>query len=470
MRSRITPVILAGGVGKRLWPLSQDAMPKQFLPLLPDGRSTFQAALISASSDIFEPPIVITREEWRWIAIEQMHAIGCEAEFVLEPAQCGTALAIAVAAHVVKERHNGSLCLVLASDHTPRDQQLFEADCRSAAELAATSRIVLFGVAPDGPKPDYGYIEPGEALSGTYAYSVKRFIEKPSRTSAQKLVDAGCLWNSGNLLFDPAVMIDELQAIAPKITAKAKSAFDNAVERECALSLPKQTGDDLNFISIDYALLEKTARSVVVRASFGWSDLGTWRSIFDLGARDASGNVSSGKVRAIDTSDSLIFADGHAAAVIGLTNVAVIATRDATLVADLNQSSKIKELLAQTDAMPISVSEPTLTNRPWGWFERLGGGPNFQVKQIVVKPGAALSLQMHNHRDEHWTVVQGIGNITIGSETSRFAAGSNVYIPKQTIHRLSNVSDTDLIVIEVQTGSYLGEDDIIRFDDLYQRA
>jgi len=470
MTSRITPVILAGGAGLRLWPVSQHSMPKQFVELLPDRRSTFQAALDYASSKIFDTPIVMTREEYRWIAAEQARAMRREPEIVLEPTPCGTALAVAISAHIVRERRSGSLCLILASDHILQDHAQFEEDCRAAAEVAAKAHIVTFGIAPRHPNPDYGYIETGEVLSGGKGCRVTRFVEKPDRIDAERLIDSGCLWNSGNLLFDPTAMMHELEAITPSLATTARYAFDNVVDDGTALILPKHAGQGLNAISLDYALLEKTSRAAVVHASFGWSDIGSWDSIFNLGAKDPAGNVIVGEAHALDTGDSLVFSDGPVAAVIGLKDVAVVATPDKVLVSKLEQSSKIKEFLSRLEGSG-QVDAPTMqrVNRPWGWFARLGGGSNFQVKQISVRPGAALSLQMHYHRAEHWTVVQGIGEITIGTETNTFAAGSNVYIARETVHRLRNAADTELIVIEVQTGSYLGEDDIVRFEDLYQR-
>ncbi|WP_158553227.1 MULTISPECIES: mannose-1-phosphate guanylyltransferase/mannose-6-phosphate isomerase [Mesorhizobium] len=463
---RITPVILAAGVGTRLWPLSQVTMPKQFLPLLSDGRSTFQAAIGAVSGEMFGTPIVMTQEAYRWIATEQARAIGRAVEFVLEPPKCGTALAVSVAAHQAKAKRNGGLCLVLASDHNLQGQTLFEDDCRNAVKLAARSHIAIFGIEPDHPSSDYGYIELGQVLHVGKGYSVKRFVEKPDQPHAMELIRSGCLWNSGNMLFDTDAMIAELAKSAPNIAAAAQNALANAVDDNGALILPERAAQGLNAISIDYALLERTSRAAVVRASFGWSDMGTWQSVFDLGAKDPAGNVTAGQAHLIDTRDSLVFSDGRRTAVIGLNDVAVVATPQAILVADVKQSSKIKDLLPQlseTDAY-------ARTYRPWGWFERLGGGPNFQVKQLVVKRGAALSLQLHHHRDEHWTVVQGVGEITVGSDTGIFEAGSNVYIARESIHRLRNMGDAELIVIEVQTGSYLGEDDIVRFEDLYDRV
>lgn len=471
MKLRITPVILAGGTGERLWPMSRRSMPKQFLGFPPGDGSTFQTALRRVSSEMFEAPLVMTREEYRWIATEQIRAMGCHAEMVLEPADCGTALSVAVAARIIEKRRNGSLCLILASDQVSENQHQFEQDCRMAAECASQAHIVLFGIAPDNPNPNYGYIETGERISPGDGYRIKRFIEKPDPNHAETLIEAGCLWNSGNVLFDPAVMIDELEDIIPELASAAENAWDNADDDGDASILPRNAGQGLNAVSIDYAVLEKTSRAAVVRASFGWSDIGSWQSIYNLGAKDAAGNVEAGKVYSLDTRNSFIFSDGPVTAVIGLNDVAVIATSNALLVSTLNQSSRVKEIAASlASAGRAGLSAETRTGRPWGWFERLGSGANFQVKQIVVKPGAALSLQMHHHRDEHWTVVQGIGEITIGLETNTFPAGSNVYIPKETIHRLRNVADSDLIVIEVQTGSYLGEDDIIRFEDIYRRT
>lgn len=464
MALRITPVILAGGTGSRLWPASSRERPKQFLDLLPKGLSPFQSTLQRVSGEPFGRPIIMVNADCEAIAIEQTRSAGLDGDIIVEPEPRGTALAAAVAAHAAATWRSGSLCLMLASDHMVEDAARFQADCIVAARIAADDRIVVFGLAPDHPHTGYGYIDPGELLVPERAHAVRRFVEKPGPRDAERFVRDGYLWNSGNLLFDPATLIAELEFGAPLVSAAGFSAFNRMSSFEGMHRLPPETDTVVDRISIDHALLEKTSRAVVIRASFGWTDIGSWNALYDISARDDDGNAFTGPVHAISTRNSLLYSDGPAVAVIGLENVAVVAAEGALLVANRNEASKVKELATALEPHKKRM------HRPWGWYRRIASGPGFQVKELHVKIGAALSLQMHRHRAEHWTIVQGTAEIRSGAETGIFAAGSNVYIPSECIHRLRNAGDTELVVIEVQTGSYLGEDDIVRFEDLYNRV
>ena len=472
MTSRlITPLIMAGGAGTRLWPLSRDSMPKQFIPLLDDGLSTFQATLTRVQGEGFDKPIIVTNNEFRFIVAEQMRAVGVSGEIVLEPERRDSAPAIAIGALLVARRDEKGLCLALAADHVIPDVEAFRRDCRSAAALAASGPIMTFGIVPTEPATGYGYIEPGAPLKAEGANAVARFVEKPSADIAKTYVEQGFLWNSGNFIFAADRMLAELEAFVPEMLAAAGRALAGAVEDLDFLRLDAKAFAEATKVSIDYAVMEKTKYAGVLRASFGWSDVGSWDSLQAIRPQDGNGNVLEGPVVAIGTKGSLIRSDEVLTTVIGLEDAVVVATRDAVLVTTKARAAEVKGLVEQLKKEGRrEATEHLRMYRPWGWYQRIDLGGRFQVKRINVKPGGLLSLQKHFHRAEHWVVVSGTAEVTLDGTVSYIHENESIYLPIGCTHRLANPGKIPLELIEVQVGSYTGEDDIVRIEDIYARS
>ncbi|WP_336810056.1 mannose-1-phosphate guanylyltransferase/mannose-6-phosphate isomerase [Bosea sp. MMO-172] len=470
MAPKIIPVVMCGGAGTRLWPVSRDTMPKQFIPLL--GRdSTFQRVMrLLSDHSVFAEPIVITNVDYRFTVLEQLQALGLSAEIVLEPMRRDSAAAVAVATEIALKRDSQAIVGVFAADHVIRDAGLFVETCRKAGEIAAQGRIVTIGIPPTHPATGYGYIQPGEAL-GEEARAVAAFVEKPdAQRAAQYLLD-GYFWNSGNFIFDAATMRAEIEAFEPEVLAPVVEAvagtkpdLDFQLLEPTSFGAAKKT-------SIDYAVMERTRKAAVIAGHFGWSDVGGWSAVWDLSDKDASGNVVEGRGYVLEGSNNLVRADEGLVAVIGLDDVAVIATRDAVLVAPKAKADKVKELVA----LVAANGEPEANahreiHRPWGKYLSVDVGGRHQVKRITVKPGGILSLQKHHHRAEHWVVVRGTAEVTRNDETIIVHETESIYLPIGCIHRMANPGKIPLEIIEVQVGSYLEEDDIVRIEDVYKRV
>lgn len=466
----LVPVILAGGAGTRLWPLSREQMPKQFISLFGDELSTFQATIKRVSGHEFGRPVVVTGDDFRFMVAEQMKEIGITGEIVLEPERRDSAASVAVGALVAARMSENAVCVVLAADHAISDESAFVADCLRAAEAARLGHIVTLGIQPTGPSSAYGYIAVGKETTVPGAYELKRFVEKPDAAAAQRYVEQGLLWNSGNFVFDPATMITEMGALAPEVLQAARESLESAQEDLDFLRLDAEAFKRAPRVSIDYAVMEKTKSAGVVRASFGWSDVGTWDALHELAPRDADGNLLEGPVTTIDTTNSLVRSGGVLTAVVGLDGVVVVTTPDAVLVAAKDQASRVKELVAKMTVDGHSEAlEHLRVHRPWGWYQRIDIGDRFQVKHICVKPGGTLSLQKHHHRAEHWVVVRGTAEVTIDGTVKLYHENEAAYLPIGCVHRMRNPGKIDLRIIEVQVGSYTGEDDIVRLEDVYDR-
>ena len=466
---KILPVIMCGGSGTRLWPASRESMPKQFISLLED-LSNFQITAKRFSHPAFSKPLVLAGNDVRFIVAEQLLAVGVEAEIALEPMRRDSAAAVAVAACLAERRAPGTVALVVAADHLISDMDAFLTSCITAAEGAREGFIMTLGVTPTAPATGYGYIQPGRPIADTGALCVERFVEKPDAATASRYIEGGYLWNSGNFLFRSDVMTAELVAHAPDVLRAARAAVEAATTDLDFLRLDPDAFARAPKISIDYAVMERTARAGVLPVSFSWSDIGTWSAIWEASTRDGRGNALKGKVEVLETRDSLVHSDGVLTTVVGLDGVVVVATPDAVLVTSRERSDAVKDLVGQLKAGGRSEAEDHLKMyRPWGSYQRIDIGSRFQVKRITVKPGHRLSLQKHFHRAEHWVVVRGTAEVTIDDKVILRHENEAAYLPIGSVHRLANPGKIDLEMIEVQVGSYTGEDDIVRFEDVYGR-
>jgi mannose-1-phosphate guanylyltransferase / mannose-6-phosphate isomerase len=467
----LIPVIMCGGAGTRLWPVSRESMPKQFVPLV-DERSTFQQVLDRINDDtLFARPIVITNADFRFVVAEQMRECGVTGDIVLEPSRRDSALAVAVAAVLAAVRDPASIVIVMAADHVVRDQHAFAKACREASAAAAEGRIVTFGINPTFPATNYGYIRPGAALNGGTALAVQSFVEKPDVATAGRYIADRYLWNSGNFVFRADVMLSELARFEPDIAKAAKAAAAGMIQDLDFKRLPAEPFAQAPKKSIDYAVMERTERAAVVPLDCGWSDVGSWSAVWDVLGHDADGNTAAGSVVFLDSHNSLAHSDDAIlTAVVGMDNVVVVTTPDAVLVTSRDKAEQVKTLVERLKAQNRTQAVQHLrVYRPWGYYQGIDTGSRYQVKRIVVKPGAMLSLQKHFHRSEHWVVVRGTAEVTLGAETRTFHENESTYIPIGSVHRLANPGKIPLELIEVQVGSYLGEDDIVRLTDQYGR-
>lgn len=471
--SDLLPVILSGGSGTRLWPLSREGYPKQFLALL-DDRSLLQATW-ERIAPLAPAPLVVAGEAHRFLVAEQLREIGCApAAIVLEPAGRNTAPAIAVAAlHACRDGAD-PLLLVLPSDHVIADAEAFRGAVKVARPAAEAGRLVTFGIVPSGPETGYGYIRAGAeaALAGSPVRAVERFVEKPDMAAAQDYLDSGAyLWNSGMFLFRASVYLAELERLQAAMLAACRAALAGARRDLDFIRLDAAAFAACPSDSIDYAVLERTGLAAVLPISVGWSDLGSWSALWKLAEQDGEGNAHRGQVLARDCRNTLAWGEGRLLALLGLEDAVVVDTADALLVAHKDKVQDVKEIVvALKRAGRPEADLHRKVYRPWGSYDGVDAGPRFQVKRITVKPGGVLSLQLHHRRAEHWVVVSGTARVTRGEEVFELGANQSTYIPIGTRHRLENPGQAPLELIEVQSGEYLGEDDIVRFEDAYGRA
>ncbi len=471
MADLIRPVILSGGAGTRLWPASRESLPKQFLKLLGE-RSTLQETLLRVSDNkTFGKPVIVANHAYRFLVREQIEEVGMDADIILEPARRDSGPAIAVAAQWIAKSDKDALVLVLAADHVVTKPKQFVAICKKARAAAKKGNIVTFGIKPDHAATGYGYIRPGKAVANAApARAVEAFVEKPDAKTAAKYLKKKYLWNSGNFMFRADVLLEEYGKHDKTTVAAARIAIDKA-------------GTDLGFVllddaafkqttkkSIDYAVMEKTKRAAVIPADYGWSDFGGWSAAWSLSKRDKAGNAARGPVAVIDAKNNYISSDGKLTTLVGAENLVVVVTDDAVLVADRARAEDLKKLVEKLRAEKREEADThAKVHRPWGNYQSLDRGERYQVKRIVVNPGGRLSLQKHAHRAEHWVVVRGTALVTIGEEKKTLKENESVYVPLGAVHRLENPGKTPVELIEVQSGNYLGEDDIVRLEDVYRR-
>jgi len=469
---RITPVLLSGGSGTRLWPVSRALHPKQ-LQALGGERTMLQETALRLTGAEFAAPMIVCNDEHRFTIAAQLQSVGLTPQsIVLEPQGRNTAPAAAVAALKLEEQSPGALMLLAASDHVIDDVGAFRAAVRIAANAAREGYLVSIGVMPTRPETGYGYIDRGAELTATQgAFAVKRFVEKPDRATAERFVSSGTyLWNASIFLFRAGTYLEELRKYAPDVLAQAEAALKQGRQDLDFLRLDRDAFANCPSISIDYAVMERTARAAVVPADIGWSDVGSWSVLWERGAKDAHGNVKTGDVIIEDGKGNFIRSDSRLVAALGVENLVIIATNDAVLVAARDRDQDVKRIVDQLLKSGRSeASQPARVYRPWGSFETLHLAAGSQVKLIEVNPGAALSLQYHHKRAEHWVVVAGEAWITRGEKSFALRENESTFIPIGMAHRLENKTDASLRIIEVQVGSYLGEDDIVRLEDRYRR-
>lgn len=473
----ITPVILCGGSGTRLWPLSRKSYPKQFAKLIGD-KTLFQASALRLSGKdervAFEAPVILTNSDFRFIVTEQLHGIGIDpAAILIEPEGRNTGPAILAAALHLAATDPDSIMLVAPSDHVVPDAEAFrEAVARGLAPVAAGD-LVTFGITPTHPETAYGYLKMSAASEDGAPVKLARFVEKPQADAAQDMLDAGnYLWNAGIFLFRAADVIAAYQTHAPKLIEPTQQALDIAKPDLGFLRLAPEPWAQAEDISVDYAIMEHAANLSVVPFASGWSDLGGWDAVWRESGPDARGVVTSQGATAIDCSNTLLRSEGERLEVvgIGLDNIMAVAMNDAVLVADMSRAQDVKQAVTVLKAKNASqATQFPKDHRPWGWFESLVVGERFQVKRILVHPGAALSLQSHFHRSEHWIVVEGTARVTIDDDVRLVTENQSVYLPLGCVHRMENPGKVPMVLIEVQTGAYVGEDDIIRYEDVYKR-
>jgi mannose-1-phosphate guanylyltransferase/mannose-6-phosphate isomerase len=466
----LVPVILCGGSGSRLWPMSRQLLPKQFLPLVTERTLLQDTALRARDACDGAPPMVVCNEAHRFLVNDQLAQLGIQPRIVLEPAGRNTAAAVAAAALAVEGED--PVLLVLASDHAVRGAEAFRAAAQRARELAEAGMLVTFGIAPARPDSGFGYIERGAALPGKpEAFRVKRFIEKPPEAQARALIaTGGTYWNSGMFAFGARRVLEELGRHRPDILQAVRAAFAAATSDLGFLRLAREPFLACPAEAIDRAVMERTTEAAVIPAAFEWSDVGSWSALWEIAARDGAGNASRGDVQMQDTRGSLVYGERRLVATLGVDDLIIVDSDDALLVAGRGRSQDVREVVE--DLKRASRSEHVSHRRvyrPWGYYESIDAGERFQVKRLMVKPGEALSLQLHRKRAEHWVVVSGTARVTRGEEKFDLAENQSTYIPVGTKHRLENPGKDPLLIIEVQSGSYLGEDDIERFDDRYGR-
>jgi mannose-1-phosphate guanylyltransferase/mannose-6-phosphate isomerase len=464
--NKIIPVILSGGSGTRLWPLSRELYPKQLLCLTGEKTMLQQTVGRLAELPAATAPVVVCNEEHRFLVAEQLREIDrAPAEILLEPSGRNTAPALTLAALAVQTRYGNGILLVTPADHVIQDTPAFVKAVLEALPLAQSGKLVTFGIVPTSPETGYGYIRRGPD------HSVAAFVEKPDAATARQYVDSGeYLWNSGMFMMKASVWIDEIRRHRPDILEACERAQANGrrdgdfsrVDKNAFLACPSD--------SIDYAVMEKTDRVAVVPLDAGWSDIGAWSALWQVAVQDENGNVLQGDVYAHDTRNSMLIAQHRLLASVGVKDVIMVETPDAVLVVHKDQAQNVKEIVDRLKRDKRSEHQiHRRVHRPWGSYEGVDEGERFQVKRLVVKPGASLSLQMHHHRAEHWVVVKGTAKVTRGDEVILLSENQSTYIPIGTKHRLENPGTIPLEIIEVQSGSYLGEDDIVRFDDTYNR-
>jgi mannose-1-phosphate guanylyltransferase/mannose-6-phosphate isomerase len=469
----VHPVILSGGAGSRLWPLSRTLFPKQLLALAGKHSLIQDTALRAAGSD-FAAPVIICNVEHRFLIAQQMREVGIVPEaIVLEPVGRNTAPAAAIAALMVQKKDPEGVLLLMPADHIVRNRTAFLDALDRAAAAASQNHLVSFGITPDSPETGYGYIRRGEALKGLEkSFKVARFVEKPDAATAADYVASGDYdWNSGMFVFKAATFLAELERLEPDLLAVCRASLDGATSDLDFLRLDAGTFGKAKSISIDYAVMERTDKAAVVPVDMGWSDIGSWDSLWSVAARDSSGNAVIGDVLQHGARNSYLRSEGPLVAAVGVEDLVIVATPDAVLVSHRDASQDVKRIVEQLDQSGRELHNThRKVYRPWGSYEGIDAGDNFQVKHITVNPGAKLSLQMHHKRAEHWIVVSGIAQVTCGDKVFTMRENESTYIPLGSRHRLENLGPEPLHLIEVQSGPYLGEDDIVRFEDTYGRS
>ncbi len=472
----IRPLIMCGGSGTRLWPASRDSFPKQFAPLVGQ-HSTFQDTVLRVTdAALFDAPLIVAAQKQRFTIERQLADIGAKADLLLEPMPRDSAPAIVAGALAMAMSDPRALVLVLAADHVVRDPAGFRATVAEARSAAEAGRIVTFGIEPTFPSTAYGYIEQGDDLPGSaHVRAVRRFVEKPHAAAAQQYLLEGYLWNSGNFLFRADVLLAEYARFAPGSLAAITDAVARARTDLARKDLGARVLDADAFVraekkSIDYAVMERTQLSAVVPGRFGWSDIGTWDALWDIAEKDEDGNVARGDVTLVGTRNTYAATDGVLVGVIGMEDTVVVATRDAVLVCSKSRAGDVKTLVDQLKARhALQATEHLRSYRPWGWRQAVEQGHGFLVRRLVVYPGQRLSLHRHAYRAEHWVVVKGTADVIVGEEPRKLSENQSIYIPPGQNHRLGNSGTTDIEIIEVATGTYLGEDDIVRLADDYDR-
>ncbi|BCS55022.1 mannose-1-phosphate guanylyltransferase/mannose-6-phosphate isomerase [Geobacter sp. SVR] len=473
----IIPVILSGGTGSRLWPLSRELYPKQLLPLVNDQTMLQNTVLRTKGQEDVAEPIIVCNEEHRFMVAEQLRSISATPKAILlEPVGRNTAPAVAVAALHALVDANDPLLLILPSDHVIQNFACFHKAVAEGAELARNGMLVTFGIVPNAPESGYGYIKAGEALRvkgvAAGAFKVEQFVEKPDQATAEQYLASGdYYWNSGMFLFSANSYLQELEQCAPEMVRACRMSIELAKSDQDFVRLDKSAFASCLSDSIDYAVMEKTDKAVVIPLDTGWNDVGAWSALWEIGEKDKDGNVVRGDVIAHDSHGCYFQSNNRLVTAVGLEDHVIVETADAVLVAPKNRVQDVKSIVNQLNAQGRSESViHRKVYRPWGAYQSVDNAERFQVKRITVNPGATLSLQMHHHRAEHWIVVKGTACITKGAETIMLSENQSVYIPLGVTHRLENPGVIPLELIEVQSGSYLGEDDIVRFEDHYGRT
>lgn len=472
-QANLHPVVLSGGAGSRLWPLSRSLFPKQLLALAGEN-SLIQDTVLRATAVDCQAPIIICNAEHRFLIAEQMRAAEvAPARIVLEPAGRNTAPAVAVAALMIAEKDPAGIALVMPADHIVRNRTNFAQAVASGVAAAEQDYLVTFGISPDSPETGYGYVQRGSALpNSTGTFAVKRFVEKPDAATAAAYIAAGDYsWNSGMFVFKASAFLEELGKLEPEMLANCRTALALGKSDLDFFRLAPEPFQACKSISIDYAVMERTSRSAVVPVDMGWSDIGSWESLWDTGGQDASGNVIKGDVLHHGARNSYLRSEGPMIAAVGLEDIVVVAMNDAVLVSHKSASQDVKRIVEQLEKSGRELhTSHRKVYRPWGSYESIDNGDKYQVKHIIVNPGAKLSLQMHHKRAEHWIVVSGIAQVTCDDKVFPLTENESTYIPLGAKHRLENTGSEPLHLIEVQSGSYLGEDDIVRFEDTYGRT
>jgi mannose-1-phosphate guanylyltransferase/mannose-6-phosphate isomerase len=475
----LLPVILSGGSGTRLWPLSREQYPKQLLPLVSDD-SLLQDTLrrLDGMAGTL-PPLLVCNEEHRFVVAEQARQLGLQPAILLEPVGRNTAPALTLAALQAARDGQDPVMVVMPADHVVQDGAAFRQAVAAALPLAEAGQVVTFGITPTSPETGYGYIQRGARLSDhADAYHLARFVEKPDRAMAQGYLDASdYLWNSGLFVLKPSVWLAAMAICRPDILAACRAAYDAANTDGDFVRMDKAAFQACPSDSIDYAVMERITAGVeglplaaVIPLSAGWSDVGAWDSLWQVLPKDAAGNATWGDVMLHDASDTLAISESRLLACVGVHDLVVVETPDAVLVAHKTRTQDVKRIVERLNAEKRAETQThRKVHRPWGWYDGVDAGERFQTKRIMVKPGASLSLQMHHHRAEHWIVVRGTARVTRGDETFLVSENESTYIPLGTLHRLENPGRVPLEMIEVQSGAYLGEDDIVRFEDTYGR-
>ncbi|MDB3972316.1 mannose-1-phosphate guanylyltransferase/mannose-6-phosphate isomerase [Candidatus Thioglobus sp.] len=469
---KIVPVILSGGSGTRLWPLSRKQYPKQYLPLVSDNTMLQETILRLKGLDNLAEPIIVCNADHRFLVAEQCQQIDIQnPTILLEPVGRNTAPAIAAAALQSLKQTDDAVLLVLSADHVIQDVESFHQAINIASNQAQEGKLVTFGIVPTDVNTGYGYIKASKDNTDG-AYKVEEFVEKPDLKNAQTYLEQGnYLWNSGMFIFKADVLIGELTTHSSDIVNSVNNATNNATQDLDFIRLDKQAFESSPSDSIDYALMEKSKNVVVVPLDAGWNDIGAWPALYDIGTKDSQGNVIKGDVITQGTTNTYINADHHMVAAIGVDNLIIIDTPDATFIATQDKAQEVKSIVESLQASGrCESSAHRKVYRPWGWYDSIESGEYFQVKRLHVKPGAKLSLQMHHKRAEHWVVVSGTATVTNGEQIFSLEKGESTYIPLGVTHGLENATNKLLEIIEVQSGTYLGEDDIIRFEDMYGRT